>query len=197
MAWPCMRGSGTTQGRRAAELHRIGLWGESTMSCVCDLMHALITQYQPVPPPSARRPTSAASAVPQVFSAALSKVVRRGPLDEDDELASAKGALERLEERWGGAAAAVGQLGKARRGERMMWGIAESSTRRGESRRRSQARVAEHRRVGSEPGQRGEKVWSVARATGGDGRGAGMFRACASKLCSVCSLPRLRVRTSS
>jgi hypothetical protein len=56
------------------------------------------------------------SAVPQVLTAALSKVVRRGPLDEDDELQSARGALEKLEERWGSAAAAVGNLGKARRG---------------------------------------------------------------------------------
>ncbi|WVR03071.1 hypothetical protein IAU60_000060 [Kwoniella sp. DSM 27419] len=69
--------------------------------------------YQPVPPPSARK-SSGASAT-GVFSAALSKVVRRGPLDEDDELQSAKGALDKLEERWGGAAAAVGNLGKARR----------------------------------------------------------------------------------
>ncbi|KAK8844778.1 hypothetical protein IAR55_006628 [Kwoniella newhampshirensis] len=71
--------------------------------------------YSPVPPPSARRHASATSAVPGVFTAALSKVVRRGPLDEDDELQSAKVAVEKLEERWGGAAAAVGNLGKARR----------------------------------------------------------------------------------
>ncbi|OCF34917.1 hypothetical protein I316_03464 [Kwoniella heveanensis BCC8398] len=70
--------------------------------------------YSPVPPPSARRNTAASTAT-GVFSAALSKVVRRGPLDEDDELQSAKGALDKLEERWGGAAAAVGNLGKARR----------------------------------------------------------------------------------
>ncbi|WVF66507.1 hypothetical protein IAT40_001247 [Kwoniella sp. CBS 6097] len=70
--------------------------------------------YSPVPPPSARK-NSAASAATGVFSAALSKVVRRGPLDEDDELQSAKGALDKLEERWGGAAGAVGNLGKARR----------------------------------------------------------------------------------
>jgi len=56
------------------------------------------------------------SAVPQVFTAALSKVVRRGPLDEDDELQSARGAVEKLEERWGSAAAAVGNLGKSRKG---------------------------------------------------------------------------------
>ncbi|WVQ82794.1 hypothetical protein IAT38_004926 [Cryptococcus sp. DSM 104549] len=69
--------------------------------------------YSPVPPPSARRPTSSSSAV----FGALSKVpfVRRGPLDEDDELQSAKVALDKLEERWGGAAAAVGAQGKARR----------------------------------------------------------------------------------
>jgi hypothetical protein len=37
-------------------------------------------------------------------------------LDEDDELQLARGAVEKLEERWGSAAAAVGNLGKARRG---------------------------------------------------------------------------------
>lgn len=77
----------------------------------------LITQYSPTPPPTARRSTSAASAVPFAFSAAISKVVRRGPLDEDDDLASAKGALEKLETTWGGAAAAINSLGKARRGK--------------------------------------------------------------------------------
>jgi hypothetical protein len=60
---------------------------------------------------------TSSSAVPHVLSAALSKVVRRGPLDEDDELQLARGAVEKLEERWGSAAAAVGNLGKARRGE--------------------------------------------------------------------------------
>jgi hypothetical protein len=59
---------------------------------------------------------TSSSAVPHVLSAALSKVVRRGPLDEDDELQLARGAVEKLEERWGSAAAAVGNLGKARRG---------------------------------------------------------------------------------
>lgn len=73
-------------------------------------------QYSPVPPPTARRP-AASSTVPNVLTAALSKVVRRSPLDEDDELQIAKGALEKLEGCWGGAAAAVGGLGKARRGE--------------------------------------------------------------------------------
>ncbi|EIW72997.1 hypothetical protein TREMEDRAFT_12690, partial [Tremella mesenterica DSM 1558] len=71
--------------------------------------------YQPAPPPTSRRPMSSASAVPNVLSAALSKVVRRGPLDEDDELQSARVALEKLEERWGSAAAAVGNMGRARR----------------------------------------------------------------------------------
>ncbi|WWC67336.1 uncharacterized protein I206_101244 [Kwoniella pini CBS 10737] len=70
--------------------------------------------YTPVPPPSARR-SSAASAATGVFSAALSKVVRRGPLDEDDELQSAKNALDKLEERWGNAATAINGIGKARR----------------------------------------------------------------------------------
>ncbi|OCF60171.1 hypothetical protein L486_02851 [Kwoniella mangroviensis CBS 10435] len=70
--------------------------------------------YTPVPPPSARK-SSAASAATGVFSAALSKVVRRGPLDEDDELQSAKNALDKLEERWGAAATAINGIGKARR----------------------------------------------------------------------------------
>ncbi|KAK4685149.1 hypothetical protein P7C73_g5007, partial [Tremellales sp. Uapishka_1] len=69
--------------------------------------------YSPVAPPSARR-VAASSSVP-LISAALSKVVRRGPQDEDEELHSAKGALERLEEKWGGAAAAIGNVGKSRR----------------------------------------------------------------------------------
>jgi hypothetical protein len=43
-------------------------------------------------------------------------VVRRGPLDEDDDLQAAKGTLEKLEGGWGSAAASVGALGKARRG---------------------------------------------------------------------------------
>ena len=79
-------------------------------------IHRLL-QYQPIPPPSARRPTSGSSAVPNVLTAALSKVVRRGPLDEDDELQSAKAALEKLEGCWGASATAVGALGKTRRGE--------------------------------------------------------------------------------
>ncbi|WWC90201.1 uncharacterized protein L201_005134 [Kwoniella dendrophila CBS 6074] len=70
--------------------------------------------YTPVPPPSAKR-SSATSAATGVFSAALSKVVRRGPLDEDDELQSAKNALDKLEERWGSAATAINGIGKARR----------------------------------------------------------------------------------
>ena len=37
-------------------------------------------------------------------------------MDEDEELAGAKVALEKLEGSWGGAAAVVGALGKARRG---------------------------------------------------------------------------------
>ncbi|WRT63179.1 uncharacterized protein IL334_000082 [Kwoniella shivajii] len=70
--------------------------------------------YSPVPPPSARK-SSAASAATGVFSAALSKVVRRGPLDEDDELQSAKTALDKLEERWGSAATSISNVGKSRR----------------------------------------------------------------------------------
>lgn len=77
--------------------------------------------YSPVPPPSARRSAST-SAATSVFTAALSKVVRRGPLDEDDDLALAKGALEKLEERWGGAATAVGAMGKSRR----LWAVASA-----------------------------------------------------------------------
>jgi hypothetical protein len=55
--------------------------------------------------------------VPSVLSAALSKVVKRGPLEEDDELASAKAALEKLEVTWAGAAGGINAMGKARRGE--------------------------------------------------------------------------------
>ena len=74
-------------------------------------------QYTPIPPPSARRPASASASASNVLSAALSKVVRRGPADEDEELASAKGALEKLEGTWGNTAANVNALGKARRGQ--------------------------------------------------------------------------------
>lgn len=45
----------------------------------------------------------------------MTKVVRRGPLDEDDELSSAKIALDKLEERYGHAATCVSHVGKARR----------------------------------------------------------------------------------
>lgn len=70
--------------------------------------------YSPVPPPSARKQGSSAAAT-QVLTAALSKVVRRGPLDDDDELASAKVTLEKLEPAWQGFANTVGNLGKARK----------------------------------------------------------------------------------
>lgn len=40
---------------------------------------------------------------------------KRGPPDEDEDLAAAKGELEKLEGGWGGAAAAVGRVGAARR----------------------------------------------------------------------------------
>ncbi|ORX35138.1 hypothetical protein BD324DRAFT_634023 [Kockovaella imperatae] len=75
--------------------------------------------YNPVLPASARRQTSSSSAATNVLTAALSKVVRRGPADEDEELASAKGALEKLEGTWGGAATNVNSLGKARRAHAM------------------------------------------------------------------------------
>ncbi|ODN89723.1 hypothetical protein L198_06417 [Cryptococcus wingfieldii CBS 7118] len=65
--------------------------------------------YNPITPQSARRAGSS------TVLSALTKVVRRGPLDEDDELASAKIALEKLEERYAQAATCVNQLGKARR----------------------------------------------------------------------------------
>ncbi|TXT13152.1 hypothetical protein VHUM_01553 [Vanrija humicola] len=71
--------------------------------------------YQPVPPPSARRNGGSSSAASQVFNAALSKVVRRGPLDDDDEIQSARLALEKLEPAWTNAATAIGNLGKARK----------------------------------------------------------------------------------
>ncbi|WVQ72254.1 hypothetical protein IAR50_001803 [Cryptococcus sp. DSM 104548] len=65
--------------------------------------------YNPITPQTARRAGSS------TVLSALTKVVRRGPLDEDDELASAKIALEKLEERYAQAATCVNQLGKARR----------------------------------------------------------------------------------
>ncbi|ODN73778.1 hypothetical protein L202_07306 [Cryptococcus amylolentus CBS 6039] len=65
--------------------------------------------YNPITPQNARRAGSS------TVLSALTKVVRRGPLDEDDELASAKIALEKLEERYAQAATCVNQLGKARR----------------------------------------------------------------------------------
>ncbi|OXG96290.1 vacuolar protein sorting-associated protein vps17 [Cryptococcus neoformans A2-102-5] len=64
--------------------------------------------YSPIPPPTAKRSQT------NVLSA-LTKVVRRGPLDEDDELSSAKIALDKLEERYGHAATCVSHVGKARR----------------------------------------------------------------------------------
>lgn len=70
--------------------------------------------YNPIPPPTTRRqgPSTAAT---QAFTAALSKVVRRGPLDEDDEINSARSTLERLEPAWAAAATSVANLGKARK----------------------------------------------------------------------------------
>lgn len=65
--------------------------------------------YNPVAPP---KPASSGG---NVLSAALSKVVRRGPLDDDDELASAKVTLEQLGPAWQSAATSVGGIGKARR----------------------------------------------------------------------------------
>ena len=82
------------------------------MSIPCQLL--LTTKYQPVPPPTVRKAQT--SAVPQVLTSAISKVIRRGPLDEDEELQGAKPALEKLEVGWAAAATSVGALGKARRG---------------------------------------------------------------------------------
>ncbi len=48
---------------------------------------------------------------------ALTRVFKRGPPDEDEDLAAAKGEIEKLEERWGGLAVSVGKVGSARRGE--------------------------------------------------------------------------------
>ena len=76
--------------------------------------HHLTAQYQPIAPPNVRK--APAVAVPQVLTATLSKIVRRGPLDEDDELQGARPALEKLESGWGAAATSVGALGKSRRG---------------------------------------------------------------------------------
>lgn len=70
--------------------------------------------YNPIPPPSTRKQTTGAAAT-QVFTAALSKVVRRGPLDEDDEIMSARTTLERLEPAWGAAANSISNLSKARK----------------------------------------------------------------------------------
>jgi len=47
----------------------------------------------------------------------LSKVFRKGPPDEDEDLQAAKGELERLEERWAKAASAVNGVGKVRKSE--------------------------------------------------------------------------------
>jgi len=47
----------------------------------------------------------------------ISKVFRKGPPDEDEDLQAAKGELERLEERWAKAASAVNGVGKVRKSE--------------------------------------------------------------------------------
>ncbi|GMK58764.1 hypothetical protein CspeluHIS016_0602060 [Cutaneotrichosporon spelunceum] len=70
--------------------------------------------YNPIPPLSARKQTSGGGAT-SVLTAALSKVVRRGPLDEDDEIMSARTTLERLEPAWAAAANSIGNLSKARK----------------------------------------------------------------------------------
>lgn len=71
--------------------------------------------YNPIPPPTTRKqgPSTAAT---QAFTAALSKVVRRGPLDEDDEINGARMTLEKLEPAWSTAATSIANLGKARKG---------------------------------------------------------------------------------
>ena len=68
-----------------------------------------------MPPHSARKQTSSTAAATQLLTGALSKVVRRGPLDDDDDLANAKVTLEKLEPAWQGLANSVGNLGKSRR----------------------------------------------------------------------------------
>ncbi|KIR42274.1 vacuolar protein sorting-associated protein vps17 [Cryptococcus deuterogattii 99/473] len=73
-----------------------------------DLLVRFDASYSPIPPPTSKRTQT------NVLSA-LTKVVRRGPLDEDDELSSAKIALDKLEERYGHAATCVSHVGKARR----------------------------------------------------------------------------------
>ncbi|BEI83821.1 hypothetical protein CcaverHIS002_0404250 [Cutaneotrichosporon cavernicola] len=70
--------------------------------------------YNPIPPPSARKQSTGGAAT-SVLTAALSKVVRRGPLDEDDEIMSARTTLERLEPAWAAAANSIGNLSKARK----------------------------------------------------------------------------------
>ncbi len=70
--------------------------------------------YNPIPPPSARKQTTGAAAT-SVLTAALSKVVRRGPLDEDDVITSTRTTLEKLEPAWAAAANSVGNLSKTRK----------------------------------------------------------------------------------
>jgi hypothetical protein len=78
---------------------------------------ALTYQYAPVPSAANRRIASSSSSATSKFApSTLTKVFKRGPPDEDEELQAARGILERLEERWGAAAQMVGSSGKARRG---------------------------------------------------------------------------------
>lgn len=86
-------------------------------------------QYQPTPrhgngstpfsSSSSRTSTSRVGvSIPSVtLPSAFTRVFKRGPPDEDDDLAAAKGEIEKLEEKWGGLAVSVGKVGSARRGE--------------------------------------------------------------------------------
>lgn len=83
--------------------------------------------YSPVPRPGHQGPprfvaSSAVSGVTSRFGigmvGSIGRVFRKGgPPDEDEDLAIAKGELEKLEEKWAGVAKAVQGTGKARRGE--------------------------------------------------------------------------------
>nr|ODN86975.1 hypothetical protein L203_03749 [Cryptococcus depauperatus CBS 7841] len=56
-----------------------------------------------------------ASRIPNQCIKLILDIVRRGPFDDDDDLQSAKIALEKLEERYAHSAALVNQVGKAQR----------------------------------------------------------------------------------
>jgi hypothetical protein len=127
-------------------------------------------QYSPTPPPTARRQ---AGAVPHALTAAISKVVRRGPLDSDDELSSAKSALDKLEVTWAGAAGAIHNLGKARRGECSVNESSLTSARSGQPRRWREINQPIHCRERRAPCRGRAQNGSGSGDTGGTGRNSG------------------------